>query len=157
MPKEKSIVSEGLLRKLYLEEDLKTSEILRKLKIGHLTLDYYLDKYKIPRRLARKGKRNPLWRGGITNSGEYLSSRDNDGKRVQYHRAVVENLLGGKLEDSKHVHHINLIKKDNSPDNLLICQSNSDHRRLHGNLLTIFFQAVRKNIVYFDFRKNNIS
>lgn len=51
-----------------------------------------------------------------------------DGKSVRFHRWVMEQYLGRKLERWEHVHHINDDSSDNRLENLEVL-SNSDHQR----------------------------
>jgi len=53
-----------------------------------------------------------------------------DGIRYKFHRKVMEDHIGRKLNRNEHVHHINGDKKDNRIDNLQIV-SPSQHAKLH--------------------------
>jgi len=47
------------------------------------------------------------------------------------HRYVMEQLLGRGLKASEVVHHINHVKTDNRPENLMVLSSVSEHRKIH--------------------------
>jgi hypothetical protein len=47
------------------------------------------------------------------------------------HIRIAEEKIGRALIDGEHVHHLNGIKSDNRPENLLVLTS-SQHRRLHS-------------------------
>lgn len=50
---------------------------------------------------------------------------------VYEHIVVAEEKLGRLLYDDEVVHHINHIRNDNNPDNLMVFATNSDHSRFH--------------------------
>jgi hypothetical protein len=51
---------------------------------------------------------------------------------VYEHRIVMEKSLGRYLEKNEVVHHINLDKKDNRIENLMLFSTNSDHLKFHN-------------------------
>jgi hypothetical protein len=69
--------------------------------------------------------------------------------RIPEHRVVAEKKYGRKLRDKEIVHHIDLNKQNNDPDNIFICEDNGHHRRLHGLLERIAGEAVRAGIIKF--------
>lgn len=94
------------------------------------------------------------WKGGI--------SKDHDGyifiyqphhpyankmKYVREHRLVVEKYIGRFLKSEEMVHHIDEIKNNNSPNNLMAFINRSAHVRFHINP-----NNVKKEEIIFDGR-----
>ena len=81
------------------------------------------------------GPKNAQWKGGITLTvGGYLQftnspeNGDNAGKSV--HRAVAEEKYNRSLGSDEYVHHLDLNKTNNDPDNLVVLSA-SEHMKLH--------------------------
>lgn len=68
---------------------------------------------------------------------------------VLEHIIVAENMLGRSLKDDEEVHHINFNKKDNSPENLLVC-NRQEHTLIHTSFKSL---KLHKNQIYFDKEK----
>lgn len=66
----------------------------------------------------------------VVNKGGYVDVSVN-GRWVSEHRRIAENAIGKPLPAYVQVHHVNEIKTDNRPENLVICGSGSYHRLLH--------------------------
>ena len=62
-------------------------------------------------------------------------------RRVFKHVEIVEKVLDRRLKTNECVHHINMIKTDNSKSNLLICDR-SYHRWLHGRYALRFAELI---------------
>lgn len=91
--------------------------------------------------VANKGEKNYFWGGGkrITKAGYVYVKNDlhpyctKDGY-VMEQRLVMEEKIGRYLLPSEHVHHINKNTNDNSPNNLSLFNSNSEHVSYHHSL-----------------------
>jgi len=83
------------------------------------------------------GDNNPKWHGGvlINDNYRYISSPGHPHATktgyVLEHRLVMEQKLDRFLEPSEIVHHLNGIKNDNRPENLVVCESVSKHNSHH--------------------------
>ncbi len=83
------------------------------------------------------GENTPRWSGGkrIDADGYVLvlnRTHPNRSKNnyVREHRIVAEKMLNRLLRKDEIIHHINGIKTDNSPENIMIT-NRSEHRKLH--------------------------
>jgi len=63
-------------------------------------------------------------------SGEGKTYQKLKGRHI--HRQIAEQMLGRKLHPGEVVHHIDGDKRNNSPDNLMILDSQKEHARLHA-------------------------
>jgi hypothetical protein len=72
-----------------------------------------------------------------------------DIKRKFTHIVNAEEKYGRKLSDREVVHHINLLKFDNRPENIFICRDNGHHQDLHSQLEKVAAELVRLGIIKF--------
>lgn len=75
----------------------------------------------------RKGKSGM---GSIDKDGYQLFRVD--GRRKLAHVAIAEKALGKPLPAGAEIHHVNEVRNDNRPENLVICQSKAYHKLLHA-------------------------
>lgn len=70
---------------------------------------------------------------GNINRGGYIDGRF-DGKRTYEHIHIAEKALGRKLPPGALVHHVNEIRTDNTPTNLVICPNDAYHKLIHRRM-----------------------
>lgn len=56
------------------------------------------------------------------------------GKQVREHVVVMEKMLGRRLFRGEVVHHINGVKTDNRPENLMLFDSQANHMKHHRSM-----------------------
>lgn len=54
-----------------------------------------------------------------------------NGREMLEHVAIAERALGRSLQKGEQVHHVNEVRSDNAPDNLVICPDQAYHQLLH--------------------------
>lgn len=63
------------------------------------------------------------------------------------HREVVEDFIKRALKSGECVHHINMKKKDNRIENLMIFKNNSEHQKFHVKIRQFgMTNPIRKQI-----------
>lgn len=113
------------------------------------------------------GKNSSRWKGGeyITSDGYRVIKTDkiNNG-RAEYkreHILVMEKHLGRKLKTAKgggeyeQVHHIDGNKLNNNIENLLLCSSTSEHKKIESQLRKILNELIKKGVIVFNRDTNN--
>jgi len=66
-------------------------------------------------------------------------------KPIFKHRIVAEEIIGRELTNEERVHHIDLDKRNNKPENLFICASPCIHKYAHNSLLKLGIPYEKKH------------
>lgn len=86
-----------------------------------------------------KGQNNPAWKGGVVKENGYFRVRHPEAKKYeQYHRRLVEEIIGKQLPITAVVHHHNRDGYDNSPGNFVVCQDRNYHNLIHRRMRAYF-------------------
>lgn len=99
---------------------------------------------------ATKRQRMPLGSRRKDANGYWLVKvREGGGRWDKEHVLIAQEVAGRALRPGEHVHHINCVKDDNRPENLVILDG-GDHRRAHGSLNRLVDGLIRDGHIYFD-------
>lgn len=153
-PNKRYVFTEEHRRKISLSKTgLHHTEATKKLISMKKTGHKYPPEFGAEIRRRQLGEKSHLWTGGVTkDSNGYLRAYHpehpykNNNNYVLVHKLVVEEKIGRFLLPTETVHHINEIKEDNRPENLMVFKSNKSHRLFHGG------KRIPKDEIIYDGR-----
>jgi hypothetical protein len=110
---------------------IKSEEIRKTLSKVHLG-QKPTEKQMLVAKINWLGNKNPRWKpiGSKRMSHDYVLVKIGDNKWVKEEWLVAEKKIGRKLFRDEVVHHINMNKSDNRPENLNV-MTKSDHKAFH--------------------------
>jgi len=151
-----SYKNKSWLEEEYINQKKSCREISEEIDCSKSTILKWLNNFQIPRRIGLKGDKNPNWKGGIKyNQGHKLlmkkdHHRSDSQGYVREHIIIIEKKIGREIKDSEVVHHINNIKDDNRPENLVLCDNMAEHRKIERQLMDVGYELLKKGIIEFD-------
>ena len=129
--------TEAKIAKLY-QSGRNGGELGRLFGVAKRTIYDVLARVGVARRTQAKsitgklvGAKNPNWQGGVSWSHGYKYIRVSPNKRVKASRLMMERMLRRKLKPGEIVHHKDGDTTNDSPDNLELLPSQSEHNRRH--------------------------
>ena len=136
------------LEKLYWQEGLSSTQIAQRIGVTGSAVRRAMSKLGIKIRTlseALSGDRHYKWRGGKSKTSTgyievYMPNhpRANKRGRVYEHLLVWEATHGRKLRKGEIVHHLNGIKTDNRPENLIALK-----KKTHDRFIPILRERIR--------------
>lgn len=98
---------------------------------------------------STKRARMPLGSRRKDNHGYWLVKVREGGKWDKEHILIAEREAGRKLLPGEHVHHINCIRDDNRPENLVILTAGA-HTSAHHSLNSLVETLITSGIITFN-------
>jgi hypothetical protein len=170
--------TEQELFNLYITKNMSQTEIGNMFGISQHKVFKDLKRMGINSRKAIKrnqfGENNSSWKGGRILVGSYTQDghiiESHKGKPKSYYMVLCRNHPNANKEGyvfehikialenagrnsldaiNECVHHVNCVKTDNKPDNLVICTKDK-HREYHSKLEVIIGELICKGMIGFD-------
>lgn len=136
------------LKELYLDRNLSISQVAKQLGCAYGAVRAALVRFDIPRRHRGSDPRekHPSWKGGrVDDSYGYIQIKNREHPRankqgyVREHIIIWENYHRRRLPKGWLIHHLNGIKDDNRPKNLVAMKAGE-----HTNQTQPFKKRIRE-------------
>lgn len=99
---------------------------------------------------ATKRERMPIGSRRKDSHGYWLVKvREGGGRWEKEHVLIAEHAIGRKLAAGEHVHHINCVRDDNRPENLIVLHAGA-HAAAHHSLNTLVEKLMSDGVIHFD-------
>ena len=157
MPKQHPIKLQQKMVDLF-DSGLSATKIAKKLGLYTTSVTRVLKRYGI-QMSDGKGENHSGWKGGRGLKSGYWTvyapnhPRKLNNNRVFEHILVVEKKYGRFINKSEPIHHIDFDKTNNDSNNLLLCKSHKEHKKLHTELEMLARELYRDGIISFDGEK----
>jgi len=142
------------LERMYVDEDMTTYQIAKKLGCSDTVVGERLKEYSIPRRTQSdrnnyRMRHNKEWSAKVKKGLHFKGEATNGGYKLIYspehplatkckyvleHRLIMERMLGRYLKLGEEVHHIDFNPSNNEEDNLYLFQDKRTHIDYHWML-----------------------
>ena len=115
------------------------------------------------KQIGLSGKNHPQWKGGRGLKSGYWTvfiknhPRKLNNGRVFEHILIAEKKYGRFIKKGEPIHHIDFDKKNNSPENLHLCNSHKEHKDIHCSLEEIARDLFRNGKLIFENGKDIVT
>lgn len=97
------------------------------------------------------GAKNATWKGGrFIGSDGYVKIYVGPRRYRKEHFLAMEQKIGRPLLPGEVIHHKDLCKQSNAPENLVLFANESDHRKAHNSLIAVNRQLIQNGVIEFD-------
>lgn len=156
-------ISDEELKELYINQDLSSLKIAKIYNMHLSTVCRRLKKLGITKPATghegRNGKKGKVYIKGYPVVYMPDHPRAKSSGYVREHILVMEKIIGRTPTKEEDIHHIDLDKENNNPQNLLLLKNHKDHMKLHSQLTELLHsiglkrddgrQAIKNGLIVF--------
>ena len=145
---------EAEMCRLYADDECNSEEVATRVGCSPTQVRRVLKRHGVTRPRGastknRRGEKSPSWKGGrVVLPQGYVAiwkpdhPQANKNGYVLEHRMVASDALGIRLTPKDEVHHINGVKDDNRPENLIVVPRGK-HQKMHAEIIRELYQLRR--------------